>query len=96
MVSDWDRRRCGHKSNWLREYLFIRIPVFTAVVYKLLSPRSVMTPRMLHEPSFLYPPWGWELGIAGAPNRTNISNNWIATSAARFEVRGRMIHNFVR
>ena len=56
LVSDWDRRRCGHKSNWLREYLFIRIPVFTAMVYKLLSPRSVMVPRMLRGSPFLYPP----------------------------------------
>ena len=49
MVSDWDRRRCEHKSNWLREYLFIRIPVFTAMVHKFLSPRSMMTPMMLPE-----------------------------------------------
>ena len=34
--------------------------------------------------------------IAGATNRRKISSSWKATSAARFEVRSRMFHNFVR
>ena len=45
-MSDWDSRRCGHKSNWWREYLLVRISVFTVVVYKLFSPQLTMIPRM--------------------------------------------------
>ena len=37
-------KRWGHKSNWLRENLPLRIPALTLMVYMLFSSRSTMTP----------------------------------------------------